>query len=57
MDWRKPRKWWVRGGDFLSTANFKQILDKIAKNETSEDYCKADHNNIYCFFIVIIPIL
>ena len=30
--------------------------DIINKNEKSKDYCKADYNNVYCFFITIFSI-
>ena len=29
------------------------ISSRGRKNEKSKDYCKADQNNVYCFFIII----
>ena len=47
------------GGSLMSSYFTDSILSgeitrKVSirmKNEKSKDYCKADHNNAYCFFL------
>ena len=37
---------------FTDSILFGEITRKVSKrmkNEKSKDYCKADHNNVYCF--------
>ena len=46
------RAWATCGG--LNRVRVGRGLEhEDAKNEKSKDYCKADQNNVYCFFMII----
>ena len=50
------RAWATCGG--LNRVRVGRGLDRGSrtrgrKNEKSKDYCKADQNNVYCFFMII----